>query len=301
MISRCTELWKTHPRPSSIIHNTEAAEGNHILNSKNVSGSFFIEDCEDVKNCFSLYGPVKTSQDFSFFGKDSELLYEAAQCGIGDSAVVLSFDCWGNNSNLLYCWMCEGCHDCFGCVGLQKKQFCVLNKQYSKDEYHALVPKIIEHMRQTKEFGEFFPMTLSPIPYNHSVAQRYFPQTPDTTRQQGCVWYEQNTENVKQAIESSSLPDGVPTSDDAIVVKSLKSGRPFRITTQEIKRYRQMQVPLPRWTYDERMEDRIAMLGGITLHERTCDKTKKPMLTTYLPDTEFPVWEREIYNRELRG
>ena len=34
----------------------------------------------------------------------------------------------------------------FGCVGLRNKQYCILNKQYTKEEYEKLVPKIIEHM-----------------------------------------------------------------------------------------------------------------------------------------------------------
>jgi hypothetical protein len=297
----CRAVWASHPRPHGIIHNSENVSGNHILNSKNVQNSFFIQNCEDLRYCLSLYENVRSSYDFSFFGRNCELMYEVVQCGINDSNVLFSFDCWGGNSNLLYSWMCESCQNCFGCVGLQKKRYCILNKQYTKEDYERLVPQVIAKMRADGEWGEFFPMSLSPFPYNHSAAQRYFPLSSAEAKRVGCSWYSREIENAHEAISAASLPDSLPAADESFIVKSEQSGRAFRITTQEIKRYRQMQVPLPRKTYDERMEERSALLGGIKLYERTCDKSKQPLLTTFPPDTPFPVWHRDVYNQEFRG
>ncbi len=297
----CTELWSKHPRPHALIHNSESVTGNHILNSKNIHQSFFVQDSEDLRYCMALYDGVKTSCDFSFFGRDSELIYEAVQCGIGDHGVAFSVDCWDGNSDLWYSWMCHGCQHCFGCVGLRKKKYCILNTQYTKAEYEELMPRIIDHMRKTKEWGEFFPMNLSPTPYNHSIAQRYFPIAETDVTKFGCRWYSRETEDVSTASDAQSLPDDLPSNDNPIVVKSTESNRPFRITSQEIKRYRKIGAPLPRTTYDERMAKRMNLLGGLTLFARTCDKTGKPIQSTYGPDTPFPVWDREEYNKEFRG
>ena len=41
-----------------------------------------------------------------------------------------------------YLVMCKSCSDstyCFGCVGLMKKEFYILNVQYSKQEYFAII------------------------------------------------------------------------------------------------------------------------------------------------------------------
>ena len=54
---------------------------------------------------------------------------------------------------------CEGCQYCFGCVGLRKKQYCVLNKQYTKEEYESLVEKIKGNMKERGEWGNFFPLS----------------------------------------------------------------------------------------------------------------------------------------------
>ena len=52
----------------------------------------------------------------------------------------------------LYTRECFACKYCFGCVGLRNKSYCILNKQYTKEEYETLVPRIIAHMRETGEW-----------------------------------------------------------------------------------------------------------------------------------------------------
>ena len=65
-----------------------------------------------------------------------------------------------------------------------------MNKQYTKEEYEELVPKIIEHMKTPltnpllggegmSERGEFFPMHSSHYAYNETIAQDFFPLTKE--------------------------------------------------------------------------------------------------------------------------
>ena len=58
-------------------------------------------------------------------------------------------------------------------------QYCILNKQYTKEEYEELLPKIIEHMKSTDEWGKFFPTEDSPFAYNETVASEFYPITKD--------------------------------------------------------------------------------------------------------------------------
>jgi hypothetical protein len=69
-------------------------------------------------------------------------------------------------------------------VGLRDKKYCILNKQYTKEEYEILVPIIIKKMKADGERGEFFPSSLSPFGYNETQAQEYFPLTKDEAVQQ---------------------------------------------------------------------------------------------------------------------
>jgi hypothetical protein len=73
----------------------------------------------------------------------------------------------------------ESSQDCFGCVGLRNKQYCILNKQYSQEEYANTVAAIIARMQQDGEWGEFFPSPMSPFSYTETVAQERYPLTKE--------------------------------------------------------------------------------------------------------------------------
>ncbi len=287
------------PRPHAIILQSEQVSGNFIEHSKNVHDSHFVQHGEDLVRCFNVHEGVKDCADFTFFGRHAELIYECAACGINIRQLGFCFECREGSNALYYCWFCDGCEDCFGCISLRKKRYCIFNKQYTKEEYEQLVPQIIGRMRADGTWGEFFPMTLSPYAYNHTSAQRYFPLTRERTATLGLQWHEKDTEQAAAAVDASELPDGLPAEDRPFIVRSELSGRPFRITAKEIERYRAFGVPLPRLAYDERMEERAAKWGGIRLHEATCAKSGMPIRTTYPPDSPYIIWDREVWEREF--
>ncbi|MBI3619511.1 hypothetical protein HY213_05775 [Candidatus Peregrinibacteria bacterium] len=293
------QFLRNHPRPHATFHHMEECTGNFIAESRNVRESFFIQYGENLKHCFNLYDTANDCRDHSFFGRHAELIYESCACGINISRLSFCFWCRNGSSDLLYCSYCDACRNCFGCNGLRRKEYCILNTQYTKEEYEVLVPRIIEHMRRTGEWGEFFPESLSPAPRNRSLAQRYFPLTKDEVLRHGLTWFEEDPREFPGSIDAISLPDGLPESNAPLVVRSGLSGQPFRITSQEIERYREFHVPLPRLTYEESMDERAKKLGGIRLYERTCAKTGKNILTTYPPDAPWIVWDRDVYEREF--
>lgn len=306
------DMARTHPRPHVILRQVEGATGNFIQESKDVEDSYFIQHGEHIRRGFNLHEGVKDCLDYTLFGRRAELIYECATCGIDIQRLAFCYQCRDSSSDLFYCWHCDQCASCFGCVGLRHKRYCILNKQYTKEEHGQIVPSIIAHMQKTplrspagsyegraREWGEFFPLHLAPHPYNRSQAHRYFPLPKEEVLRRGFSWYQKETEHVDDAMYAAVLPDGVPDTDNPIIVKSTFSGRPFKITSQEIKRYRKIGVPLPRLTYDERMEERARKLGGIRLYERTCAKTGKPIFTTYPPDSPYTIWDRDIYEREF--
>jgi hypothetical protein len=293
------KFFHQHPTPHIRTQRVEDVTGNFIYESRNVYDSFLVRGAENVRFGFNLTDGIKDCYDFSIFGQKSELVYQSAVCGLDAFNLRFCFDCWQGVSNLDYCWMCIGSQDCFGCVGLRKKRYCILNKQYSKEQYQELVPKIIEHMRQSLEWGEFFPASLSPIPYNNSYAYRFFPLTKEQVLQKKLLWHEKNAVDTKGAILAAALPDRIPTQDQPIKVLSALSGRPFLITTKEIGHYRKHGIPLPHLSYDERMEQRAVELGYFQLYERCCAKTGKPILTNYAPNSPYIVWDKQEYDREF--
>src|SRR3989344_2686872 len=185
------EIWVKYPQKFMHGIRNTAVTGDYIYNSKNVKNSYIAAKLEDSKFCMLITpGPGKASSfyDFTHFGINSELLYESLQVGwcsnirftwmIIDSSqdVEYSTSSHGSNKHL------------FGCAGLKKKQYCILNKQYSEDKYNALREKIIKHMNEMPyadskgrvyKYGEIFPIELSPYAYNESAAQDFAPLTKD--------------------------------------------------------------------------------------------------------------------------
>ena len=293
------QFLSLQPRPHIVALRQENVTGNLITGGKDLHECFVISDGEHLRYCFGMEEGSKDCLDTSLFGIHSELLFECSTCGINSVDLKGCFDCWDGCSNLSYCEMCPGCSDCFGCVGLHKKQYCILNKQYSEQEYHDLVPRIIALMQSHREWGEFFPLSYAPFPYNVSLAQRYFPLTKDETLSRGLRWYEKETSDLAHACNASDLQDGLPQDTNPRTVRNALSGKPFKITTRELISYEKLSVPLPRITYLERIEARARFLGGITLYTRICAKSGKELFSPYAPDAPFPVWDKDVYEQEF--
>src|SRR3989344_2361143 len=140
------ELKKTFPRRYAHLFNSVNTTGNNVTNAKNCTFCFDIDPLtSSTENCKNVLiaTAVKDSYDLVETGEESQLCYEV------DTA-------WGyrvlfsqniiQGHNVQYSYNCRDCSDIFGCNGLRNKQYCVLNKQYTKEEYEKLIPKIIEHM-----------------------------------------------------------------------------------------------------------------------------------------------------------
>jgi hypothetical protein len=119
-----------------------------------------------------------------------------------------------------------------------------LNKQYSREEYEKLLPRIIEHMQKTGEWGEFFPEEISDYPYTDTNANDYFPE-------------QENEEKF-----AGEVPNGA--------VICLVTGKPFLITQNEKEFYALIGLPLPKIHPSQRHKDRLRMQAQKRLINRKC-------------------------------
>jgi len=162
---------KTHfnIRKSSTIISSENCIGNNIFHSQNIYIGF---DIYESRDCAYLHDGLKATDcaDICFF-EGTELCYESG-CLMGYGYRFTNF--CRDSHDLFYCDNCHGCKNCFGCIGLRHKEFCIFNKQYDKISYEHAVATLIEHMRRTGEWGEFFPEEKSIFPYEDALANDYF-------------------------------------------------------------------------------------------------------------------------------
>jgi len=195
--------------------STEDCRGDDIVLSKSIRHGFDGEYSEDSAYVYPKFTNVYHCQDTNKMGYErSEWTYMAIGCaGLNNARFCDS--CW-TGSNLTYTTLCFSSRDLFGCVGLRNKQYCIFNKQYSKEEYEALVLKIIEHMKQTGEWGQFFPKELSPFAYNETTAQEYTPLDQASAEALGYRWRKPDRAARSVTLQSDQLPEIGATTDDIL-------------------------------------------------------------------------------------
>lgn len=297
---RRKELEKFHAFKEFQGSNLENCLGNYLYNCKNAQYCFDCEDVEDAKFCSQIVLGGKNIYDVYQFGTNVQASYEGSIIGGNAYHIFFTFSCDKQTSDLLYCWYMESSKNCFGCAYIQHAEYCILNKQYSKEEYGTLVPKIIEHMRKTGEWGEFFPMILSPHGYNKTSAQLYYPLTKEQTNGKGLLWddYEPPQPAVAEKISAKDLPDNIKDVTDHICNAAIEceiTKKLFKITPQELRYYRQQKISLPRRHPDQRHLDRFSQRNPRKFWERECAKCKKEIQTTFSPERPEIVYCESCY------
>jgi len=288
-----------HPRKAFVGEQNENVSGNYMYNSKDCFDCFNVRECRDCRYC-DIIRDCKDCMDYLSWGDRGERIYEAQECGHGIHNLRFCSACYEGIYDLLYCYQCclTAAH-CFGCVGVKKKEYCVLNTQYTKQEYEDLVPRIIEHMKQTNEFGEFFPIAISPHSYNETVAQQHFPLTKEETLKRGWKWRDNLPFTMgKETVTWEKVPDRIEDIPDSIVNEVLAceaTGKNYRITKQELLFYKSFKIPIPHLHPDERHRRRIAMRNPRKLFDRTCAKCSAAIKTSYPPSRPEVVYCEKCY------
>ncbi len=288
-------------RPTHML-NCENVTGDHIYNSRNCVECYESTNGEDCFYCVSLGDSKNICSGYSIGWPGSELVYFCSMTR-GCTDVAYCTYVWFS-SNLRYCDSCQTCKNCFGCVGLRQKQYCILNKQFTKEEYDALLPRIITHMKTSGEWGEFFPSSSFPYAYNETAAQDRMPLTKQEALKLGFRWSDREEEPpvVQKTIAADKLPDSLNQVADEILqwaIQSKSNGRPFRIIKQELDFYRLMGLPIPRLHPTERHLQRMARRNPPRLWGRKCAKCSKQIESSYPPERKEVVYCENCYLQSI--
>lgn len=282
--------------------NCENTFGDHMFDSKNCYLCFDGDENEDCSHSISLNNSKDIHSCYSSGWPRCELLYN---CAVSRGCIDMAF-CrymWFSN-DMRYCDSCQTCKHCFGCTGLRHKDYCILNKQYSKEEYEELLPKIIDHMKSTGEWGTFWPYDTLAFTYNESAAQDYFPLERQEALDRGFMWRDEEEEipDVEKIIPADKLPDHIDDIPNDVLnwaIRCKETNVPFRIIKQELDFYRRMQLPLPRIHPKERHRLRMLKRNPYKLWERTCPKCNKKILSSYDLNRPETVYCEKCFLQEV--
>ena len=294
-------------------HNVDVS-GDYIYNSKNSHNCYVVGDLENCKYCSYVTpdaGGLKDSYDSTHFVIQSELIYESLQSGHLASRTLFSFLAISGVRDVEYCAMIVNCKNCFGCVGIKNKQYCILNKQYTKEEYFKLREKIIEDMNKNPyvsksgliyKYGEFFPEELSPFGYNETSAQELIPLNKEKSSIKGYKWYEKIDNQYKTTILSSKLPKKISEVSNSILEEIIlceESNKAYKIFPLELDFLRKTGLPLPNKHPELRHQERSQFINKPLFYNRKCAKCEKDIQTSYSPDRPEIVYCEKCYQQEV--
>ncbi len=313
------EFILQYPRKCANIINSVNCSGDYLVNSKNAKHCYITVRVENSKY-FERGDTIRDSYD-CLSGGEQELCYESINPDNSYGALFTSY-CHKDNE-VLYSDSCQSSEHLLGCVGLKSSKYCILNKQYTKEEYEKITAQLIEKMKERGEYGEFMPASLSPFCYNESVAQDEYPLTKEMVMFRGLSWQESFTKTEGRE-DVSEIPDDINEVSADIIDKTLACfvcKRNYRIIEGELRFYRQNQVPVPRVCFFCRFAKLYKERGPVHLWNRVCQCSgqtssngayenttshahgENPCLagfeTSYAPDRPEIVYCEACYNSEI--
>ncbi|PIQ78502.1 hypothetical protein COV82_00940 [Candidatus Peregrinibacteria bacterium CG11_big_fil_rev_8_21_14_0_20_46_8] len=286
--------------PQKYIHGVqnEDSSGDYLNNTQRCTDCYDVFDSQDCRYVFNSRN-CKMVHDMTVFGaaQGAQFCYEVHEIGDSVQKIKFSDQIWGGCAEITYSKLCmQSSKNLFGCVGLKKAQYCILNKQYTKDEWEALVPQIIEAMKNEGTWGEFFPHTMSPFAYNETVAQEYYPLEKEAAVAAGYGWRDPDAQEFRPA--TAELPKTIQEANDAIlneVFKCTECGKNYRLIAAELSFYKRAALPVPERCHNCRHRHRQSFRNPRTLYARACDKCSTAIQTTYAPSRLEPIYCEKCY------
>jgi hypothetical protein len=288
------------------VTNVVNSTGNYMTNVKNNRHCFHSYEAENNAYSVHAWRGAKDCMDCNTVGRSAELIYNTLNTGIEVANVICGSVCWGSKF-MEYCVNSPASEHCFGCVGIRNKKYCILNKQYSKEEYEELRKKIISKTKEEKVYGDFYPKNISAFGYNESSAMLEFPLTKEQALEQGFKWEDTIRGTYgKETINWDNFPDSIfDLSKDFDVNKEvficIGCKKNYRIIVDELSFYRRMNLPIPRNCPECRHSKRMSMRGPNKLWHRHCMKEgcSNEFETSYAPNRPEIIYCERCYQQEV--
>lgn len=211
-------------------------------------------------------------------------------------ALSINSECF----NCEYCESCYNCENCFGCVGLRHKKFCLLNTQYTEEEYWKVLDELKCAMLSRGEYGE-----LPPVNFSTQVCQTSGLGVAYGASDAECLLF--GAKDIKPSddgAEGSSLdpsffhlvseiPDLIEDKEKVAKITwwDEKMKRRFSYLLPELEIYKQLKIAPPRKHPTRRITDLYREMNMPIFFETECQKCQKIISTA--KNQAYP--NRKIY------
>lgn len=233
--------------------------GSFMTNCNNCVNVFSWEDSENCTNC--LRG-LKTKDCIDMTGCWKIELSGNNTCATG--GYKQKYSSWSDGRFSEYLDLCTECEYCFGCIGLRNKSYCILNRQYTKEDYFEQIEKIKQKMIEDGTYGQFLPYSMSLCDYTHSTGMIYIDNpNKELIKKLGGYWIDEK-HTIIEGSTVDEMPDSIFEVDESICTKGFicpKTGWRFNIAKEELAFLKRKKVALPREHFDIRTKKRMEKLS----------------------------------------
>ncbi|MBP9802959.1 MAG: hypothetical protein KBD14_01475 [Candidatus Pacebacteria bacterium] len=304
-------FWLTQPNRSFYGNSLNInVSGDYTYESKNTKNSYLVTSAEDSKFIQMISVPkTKDAYDYTCWGGNSEKIYETLIAGHGASNIRFSIAAYPDVLNIEYGYYNATCKNTFGSVNLKRKNYCILNKEYSKEDYEILRERIINDMNNNPyvdkrgrvyKYGEFFPVEFSSFGYKETFATQYFNLSDKDIEFFGFNDFEGSNNEYQHDMLSSELPNSLFDFEN-LFSKVIKCdcGKCYKIIEQEYQILKKLKLPIPRQCPDCRKGERFALVLPPKTFERSCSKCNSLILTAYDSSRPEIVYCEKCYQQEV--
>jgi len=238
------------------------AHGSFVIESEQAENSYMWYHLKNTRNTVLVWGTwwVKNAFDaLVWWSPSAGDCYGTCHCG-GNSMNAYSTYClFGWCTNSYYSYFLEACSNCLGCIGLKNKSFCILNTQYTKEEWFEKANEIFAQMDKDWTLGKYLPATMNPFYFNDTLA--YLIDDTFTKEEVTKEWYLRRDEEIKvdvpawaEVIGSKDFASyqwfndkGEREIDPKILKKVIKDEKwnIYRIIPMELEFLQKYSLPLP--------------------------------------------------------
>lgn len=313
MKSQAKAFWLTLPYRAYTGNSMNLnVTGEYVFESKNSQDLYLCTSTEESRYCqFVTVPSAKECYDYSGWGANVELLYETHSSGENVNNVKFSYCAYTDSMNVEYSiWTVAGKNN-FGCVNLKRKKYCILNKEYTKEEYEKLRAQIIEDMKNnpyTDEqgrvwtYGETFPLNQSLFGYNETTAMKFLPKTKEQVIKEGYAWYEGEQEGYATTMDAKDLPQTIHKTEESIIneiIKCRECERGYKVGPLELTLLKKMGIPVPSFCPKCRIGYRFSRLNPMKLWKRNCAKCNVEVTTAFAPERPENIYCEKCYQQEF--
>ena len=271
--------------PENFSVNVQNCVGEGMMDSLDCSG-FLMDNSRAIRDGWNIFDSEHL--DTVVISYNSNDCYNVS-VALASHNIKFSFVA-EQSQDCEYVINCYSCENCFGCVGLNRKKFCILNKQYTEEEYWQKLDEIKCAMLDRGEYGRFFPAVFAPLGVKYGYGYVVAPLTNEELAKLGgrdddpiagmrFAPYDVNAPTSKIA----DVPDRITNVGDEWIGKQFfdaEANRRYSVNASELAYRKEHGYPFPRRHYTARLKDLVASVNGPIQEKAVCAKCSKQIMTS---------------------